>query len=74
MTEGSIGRQTQEKKLHVFVLLSIIVLTFIIYFSRLFSLQVIEGETYRTRSRTISSQVNTLSAHRGEIFDRIHLP
>ncbi|QTQ11876.1 penicillin-binding protein 2 [Treponema parvum] len=70
MTEGAIGRQTQEKKLHVFVLLSIIVLTFIIYFSRLFSLQVIEGETYRTRSRTISSQVNTLSAHRGEIFDR----
>ena len=43
---------------------------FIIYFFKLFSLQILYGNEYRSQSKTISSQVNTIPAQRGEIFDR----
>lgn len=63
--EGSVARNAK-----IAVLGIIIIITFIIYGLKLFSLQVIGGAEYRTRSRTISSQVTTISAQRGEIFDR----
>lgn len=63
--EGSVARNAK-----IAVLGTIILITFIIYGLKLFSLQVIGGANYRTQSRTISSQTQTIAAQRGEIFDR----
>ncbi|MCR4627949.1 MAG: penicillin-binding protein 2 [Treponema sp.] len=54
----------------IFILWIILGITFAVYFSRLFIMQVIEGDVYRSQSKTISSQVSTIPAQRGEIFDR----
>lgn len=59
-----------DKNTHVIILGIVIVLFFLIYVYKLFSLQVLQGNEYRTQSKTISSQVNVLPAQRGEIFDR----
>ncbi len=59
-----------SKGTKVFILLILIVLMFLSYIYKLFSLQVLNGEQYRSQSRKISSQVTTISAQRGEIFDR----
>ena len=56
-----------SKLILIFLLLLI---PFIIFLFKLFSMQIIQGETYRTQSRTISSQITVIPAQRGEIFDR----
>ena len=59
-----------KKNFRIIILLLGLALTFFIYTVKLFSLQVVEGKAYRQRSRTISSQIKTIPAQRGEIFDR----
>ncbi|MBR1405124.1 MAG: penicillin-binding protein 2 [Treponema sp.] len=59
-----------EQSAKVVILGFLIMLIFIVYVLRLFSLQVVEGAQYRKQSQTISSQVKTIDAQRGEIFDR----
>ncbi|MCI7534872.1 MAG: penicillin-binding protein 2, partial [Treponema porcinum] len=59
-----------DKTSRIFLLGILIFFGFVVYFYRLFYLQVIQGAEYRTQSKTISSQVNTIPAQRGEIFDR----
>ena len=54
----------------IFILLIILVIFFIIYAYRLFSMQIVQGEHYRSQSQRISSQITVISAQRGEIFDR----
>lgn len=58
------------KKNKVFFFISVFSLFFILYVIHLFKMQIVQGEEYRTQSKTISSQVNTLPAQRGEIYDR----
>lgn len=43
---------------------------FVIYTAKLFHLQIIQGEAYRTQSRNISQRTKRIPAQRGEIFDR----
>lgn len=59
-----------ERNAKLLILLILTVAFFVIYIIKLFSLQVVEGEGYRKQSVRISSQVNTIPAQRGEIFDR----
>ena len=54
----------------VIILFFITCVAFVIYILRLFSMQIINGEEYKNQSRTISSQISTLPASRGEIYDR----
>ena len=54
----------------VIILLFATSFIFVIYVLRLFSMQITNGEEYKTQSKTISSQTNTLPASRGEIYDR----
>ena len=54
----------------IFILLIILVIFFILYAYRLFSMQIVQGEHYRSQSQRISSQISVISAQRGEIFDR----
>ncbi|ERF60836.1 penicillin-binding protein 2 [Treponema socranskii] len=59
-----------SKSLRIVLLEAAIVLCFAVYVYRLFSMQVLLSDTYRTQSRTVSSQVSRIPAQRGEIFDR----
>ena len=54
----------------IFILLIMLVIFFVLYAYRLFSMQIVQGEHYRSQSQRISSQVTVISAQRGEIFDR----
>ena len=62
------GSVEQNAKVVIFAF--IIMAIFVLYVLKLFSLQVIEGAQYRKQSQKISSQVKTIDAQRGEIFDR----
>lgn len=59
-----------NKVAKIFILLIIVSACFFIYIYKLFSMQIIQGEHYRSQSQRISSQISTISAQRGEIFDR----
>jgi len=58
------------KNTKVFLLLLVFILIFIAYIFKLFSMQIIHGEHYRSQSQRISSLVTVIPAQRGEIFDR----
>ena len=59
-----------SKVAKVNILLIILVVFFVSYIYKLFSMQIVQGEHYRSQSQRISSQVTIISAQRGEIFDR----
>ncbi len=54
----------------IFILLIFLLIVFLFYIYRLFSMQIVQGEHYRSQSQRISSQITVISAQRGEIFDR----
>ena len=58
------------KNTRLLIIQIIIASLFLIYVYTLFSLQVLQGNEYRSQSKTISSQVKIIPADRGEIFDR----
>ena len=62
--------ETISKNVRVFLLLILLVLVFAAYILRLFSMQIVHGEHYRSQSQRISSLITVLPAQRGEIFDR----
>ena len=59
-----------SKVAKVLILLIILSVLFACYVLKLFSMQIIQGEHYRSQSQRISSQISIISAQRGEIFDR----
>lgn len=59
-----------DKNTRIIILAGFIVFSSVVYIYTLFNLQVIQGNEYRSQSKTISSQVTTIPAQRGEIFDR----
>ncbi len=63
--DNGINRNTK-----LFIIFAGLMLFGAVYIYRLFSMQIVQGEKYRTQSRTISSQVSVIPAQRGEIFDR----
>jgi len=65
-------RDSLNKNVYIGIILLIIILTFLFYTIHLFSMQVIQGSVYRAQSKTISSQVKSIPAQRGEIFDRYY--
>ena len=64
--EGS----SEVKKRKLFFLTILVVISFILYTYRLFSMQVISGSSYRKQSQEISQRTKVLPAKRGEIYDR----
>ncbi|MCQ2597977.1 MAG: penicillin-binding protein 2 [Treponema sp.] len=59
-----------EKNVKLLFLVILLVILFCVYAFKLLSIQVINGEKYRTQSKNISSRITTIPAQRGEIFDR----
>ena len=64
--EGS----SESKKRKLFILTIVVVISFVIYTMKLFSMQVISGSSYRKQSRELSQRTKVLPAKRGEIYDR----
>lgn len=62
------NKASKNKKL--FIMGIIIVVFFFIYVFRLFSMQIIEGEKYKSQSVNISQRSKIIPAQRGEIYDR----
>jgi penicillin-binding protein 2 len=56
------------QRISVFKIL--IVAIFIIYSIRLFGMQILSGDVYRTRAQDISRRTYTIPTQRGEIYDR----
>jgi penicillin-binding protein 2 len=46
------------------------ILLFLVYGVRLFSMQILSGELYRSRAQDIARRTTVIPAQRGEIFDR----
>ena len=60
--------ETKNAKITVIGIIIFLVLT--VYLFKLFSMQVVQGQNYRTQSKKISSTVKEIPAQRGEIYDR----
>jgi len=48
----------------------LLVLVFVIFLGRLFGIQVLSGDVYRSRAQDISRRTYTIPTQRGEIYDR----
>ena len=54
----------------VLILQYMIIAVFVIYIIRLFSMQILSGDLYRSRAQNIARQTAIIPAQRGEIYDR----
>jgi penicillin-binding protein 2 len=54
----------------IFVFRFVCVLIFAAYTIRLFSMQILSGELYRSRAQNIARRTSVIPAQRGEIYDR----
>lgn len=72
MDKGSVDNQKfkRDKRLISFVLLISSLAVFFLFVVRLFVMQFVEGSTYQTISKTISTRKIPIYAQRGEIYDR----
>ncbi|GHV75960.1 penicillin-binding protein 2 [Spirochaetia bacterium] len=57
-----------EKRIRILQI--IFILIFVAYTSRLFAMQILSGDVYRTRAQDIARRTSVIPAQRGEIFDR----
>lgn len=70
MPQNSPANNEIQKHIKLLILAVILVLLFLLYSFRLFSMQILNGSKYRMQSKNISSRTVILPASRGEIFDR----
>ena len=63
---GSTGKKNEK----VFLLSTIVVVSFVFYLLMLFKMQVVEGANYRQESTKLIQRTKELPAQRGEIYDR----
>ena len=60
----------ENQSLRLFVIKILLVLVFSVYAVRLFSMQIVSGDVYRTRAQEFSRRTYKIPTQRGEIFDR----
>jgi len=61
---------TEDQGPRIFIFRVILIIVFAAYSVRLFSMQILSGDVYRTRAADISRRTYTIPTQRGEIFDR----
>lgn len=64
------GPEDEKPERRIRILQIIFILIFIAYTSRLFGMQILSGELYRSRAQDIARRTAVIPAQRGEIFDR----
>jgi len=60
----------EDQGLRIIIFRVLLVLVFLTYSVRLFSMQILSGEVYRTRAQDISRRTYSIPTQRGEIYDR----
>jgi len=66
-----VGKSGEERPIKRIQILQIIfILLFSLYTIRLFAMQILSGELYRSRAERIARRTTVIPAQRGEIFDR----
>jgi len=68
MQVGKTGEERPTKRIRN--LQTIFILLFSLYTIRLFAMQILSGEIYRSRAERIARRTTLIPAQRGEIFDR----
>jgi penicillin-binding protein 2 len=68
ITPLSDGENRDEGRIRI--LRIVFILIFVVYSIRLFSMQILSGELYRSRAQNIARRTTVIPAQRGEIFDR----
>ncbi|MEW5814920.1 MAG: penicillin-binding protein 2 [Spirochaetota bacterium] len=58
------------QKGRIFILVGVVILSFLVYTVYLFSLQVVNGYIYKKRAEDVARRVITIPVQRGEIYDR----
>ena len=58
--------------IRIVILRGIIIATFVVYAIRLFSMQILSGDLYRSKAQDIARQTKVIPAQRGEIYDRYY--
>ena len=65
---GNSPQNSPDRRIRI--LRIIFILVFLVYGVRLFSMQILSGELYRSRAQDISRRTAVIPAQRGEIYDR----
>ena len=60
----------ERSDIRIVVLRIIIITVFVVYAIRLFSMQILSGDLYRSQAQNIARQTTVIPAQRGEIYDR----
>jgi penicillin-binding protein 2 len=63
------GRE-ERPEIRIIVLRIILIAVFVVYIIRLFTMQILSGDLYRSKARDITRQTKIIPAQRGEIFAR----
>jgi penicillin-binding protein 2 len=64
--------QEEKSEIRIRVLQIALILLFVLYSIRLFSIQIFSGDIYLSRARNIALQTSVIPAQRGEIYDRYY--
>ena len=70
MLPGNIEPKEGVAERRINLLRIIFILIFLVYGVRLFSMQILSGELYRSRAQDIARRTAVIPAQRGEIYDR----
>jgi penicillin-binding protein 2 len=70
MSGNNIDNKDDRLVRRIAILRAVLILVFFAYGVRLFSLQILSGELYRSRAQDISRRTAVIPAQRGEIYDR----
>jgi len=60
----------EDQGLRILIFRIFLIIIFLAYSIRLFSMQILSGEVYRTRAQDISRRTYSIPTQRGEIYDR----
>jgi penicillin-binding protein 2 len=61
---------SERPELRIAILRVLFILIFVIYTARLFSMQILSGDVYRSLAQNIARRTSVIPAQRGEIYDR----
>ncbi|MDR2619378.1 MAG: penicillin-binding protein 2 [Treponema sp.] len=67
---GERGEREERSEGRITLLRAVFIVIFVIYAVRLFSMQILSGELYRSRAQNIARRTTIIPAQRGEIYDR----
>ena len=60
----------ERSETRIVILRVIFIAIFVVYVMRLFSMQILSGDLYRSRAQNIARHTTVIPAQRGEIYDR----